>query len=142
MPVSEETTRQVAVYPLGLTRRVFDWAAGVFEHAWPHRWWWRGAMVVAIGAWAFQGLVLSTGAAALFVAAAVLMLVGELAHLFVDAPMLVFGAAVYAILTLSSVADVLLYTRHVARPRNRIALWVLLINLPFALYALAWITLT
>jgi hypothetical protein len=96
----------------------------------------------AAAGWACHAISSVAGVIGIVVALVVIAALAEFLHVLVDLPLLVALAGVWALLTMTSVLDLLVHLPYLWRPGNRIVLGVLGINLPFALYGMSWVTLT
>ncbi len=128
--------------PTCLTRRLWDGAARLLNKAYPFRWWWRGAVLLAALGFAVHMFSSAAGIAAFLVFMIVFCLFADLLPIAIDLPVAVCFSVVWVGLTVTSIVDLFIFLPYLWRPGNKIALGVMLINTPIAAYILAWMLLT
>lgn len=136
---------QIAAGPRCLSRRVWDWGKNWGQTLIHLVWFWRVAvlaLLVVAGVYAFRvpdfhDRLLATGV--LFALGFLLIL--DLFIAFLNLPLLLFYTLLWGLLSLTSLADVLLFGRNLRLKQNRIALWVLLGNVAMvaAIIGLWWV---
>jgi hypothetical protein len=134
-PVMKEQEPTSLSPTAGLTRKTYEGAKSFALKTRPYKWL-LNVLLCLLVCVVVGGMYSWTAVAGVLLGYFLLVLFAELLPFIVEIPWIVGGVVVWVIMTFTSVVDLVTHPVRITEPNNRIALWVLLLNVLVGLTAL------